>query len=89
MLIFWLVRTSSATDALGYAALVTGIISLLFGGFSLVGGGIAAEAFTLTWAGVPVYARGKDSEPGGGLTPLGLGIIVSAELFVTAFLLLG
>jgi hypothetical protein len=86
MLFFWLGRDAAPIDALSYAALIMAILTLVFGIFTLAGGGIATQPLRLEWAGVPVLTRGSDKSPGGGLTALGLCLVVSIELLATFLL---
>jgi hypothetical protein len=88
MLLMW-VGDQDARYAFFLACLITGIVVLTFGAFSLMSGGIADKSGMLAWVGVPMFTRGREQGTPGGLTTFGAAIFVAPQLLIPGLLLLG
>lgn len=89
MLLMWGVGDQDARYAFSLACVLTGIVVLTFGAFSLMSGGIADKSGMLAWAGVPMFTRGREQGTPGGLTTFGAAIFVAPQLLIPGLLLLG
>jgi hypothetical protein len=89
MLLMWGVGGQEAGYALSLACVITGIVVLTFGAFSLMSGGIADKSGMLAWAGAPVFTRGREQGTPGGLTTFGAALFVVPQLLIPGLVLLG
>jgi hypothetical protein len=88
-LLMWGVGDQDARYAFSVSCVITGIVVLTFGAFSLMSGGIADRSGMLAWAGAPVFTRGREQGTPGGLTTLGAALFVAPQLLIPGLVLLG
>jgi hypothetical protein len=74
--------------ALAIGALLSGILMLIMGVFTLASGGIATYSDALAWIGVPIQTRGGESGPAGALTMFGVSLFVGPPLLIVGLLTL-